>query len=388
MLLSTQDRKTWSGHNLIIACELSQLKEVRRLLHEEEAPFDFEDATGNTPLLSAVHSGDEEVLSCLLEARSQVNYSCKAHGYTALHVAAKLGFTEAARSLLLCKADLAIVNSYGRTALAEAEHWQHPQTALFLLTQRFPALLPNLLEETREQKVSHAKDDTESPESLFVSVPALASFSPTVTTRPGLAIASQLQEPPSSPPPYPPPSPPSLPSSCTRSIHLACTVAADSPLSPPPPPADLPSRLASVHLSLTNPEYALPLFPLLPPALELSQKGTLASKTPKPRDPVKKGKKKKKDKVSNVTKKKTKGKKRRVKKSSKENDDQGEEEEAKEETEDWRSAYSSYCATELGQSNREEAGYVEDDDEEYDSQVIEGDWATPYYAFMKRTGRG
>eukprot|EP00808_Paulinella_micropora_P028166 g48726.t1 len=358
MLLSTQDRHTWNGHNLIIACELSQVQEVKRLLQEEDAPLDLEDATGNTPLLSAVHSGKDELLSILLEAKANVNQQAKTHGYSALHVAAKLGSLQAVQCLLKAGADVALVNSFGRTPLAEAEHWGHADTALLLLVQRFPGLSVSLPASMPEQ--------TEQPEHNAAVLPPPSPPSP--APPPPLASDLCLDEPPPPPPPHPPPAqtdslpPPSSPE------HIDC---------PPPPPFD-PSHCT-------------------PPSLPIP--GTPSSTVPSPQKRAKQRKSKKVDKskkaghqVSKEARRKAKGKrKKKIKKLRKasSSSEENQENDVREPINyNWQEEWLSYCEEQKAAQAEAKPDSSQYSDSDSDPEVVNGDWATPYYAYMKRKGRG
>ena len=120
--LSTPLHQVSRGGNIIVG----------QLLLDRGADPNEEAGNGWTPLLAAVHHGQEGVVQLLLESGAEVNNQFK-NGFTPLHIAAAVGRGDIVQILLKKGAihDIADVN--GRTPLSDAICFGHKDIVSMLL---------------------------------------------------------------------------------------------------------------------------------------------------------------------------------------------------------------------------------------------------------------
>jgi len=142
------------------AAKAGDLDAVARLLAEDPSAMKVRDDNGETPLMSALYRGHTKIVDLLIDAGAPLDvFAASAtgrietlddelaastacitqyayDGWTALHLAAFFGHTDAAARLLDAGADpnAASKNSLGNTPLHAATAGQHREVALLLIT--------------------------------------------------------------------------------------------------------------------------------------------------------------------------------------------------------------------------------------------------------------
>ncbi len=116
---------------LVHAIALGKLDIAKELLRAGARPIGA-DETGWTPLMHAVAAGDAPLVAQILEAKADIDAKDKAHGMTALMLAAKEGRGAIVKSLLLHGADPKIKNAKKLTAGLQAEIAGHQEIVRLL----------------------------------------------------------------------------------------------------------------------------------------------------------------------------------------------------------------------------------------------------------------
>lgn len=95
------------------------------ILHEFGVPIDTVDVHGGTPLFIAVHLKKSEVVTFLLEQGANPNKIVDESGETALHIAVEHGLLEDVKTLLSFGADPNVVDKEGKTPISIAQDKGH-----------------------------------------------------------------------------------------------------------------------------------------------------------------------------------------------------------------------------------------------------------------------
>lgn len=120
-------------YNLCGQIARGRIEEVCRLLEQGASP-ETGDSFGKTPLTTAAHMGNSQLLLRLLQAGARIN-NHDAYGRTALHEAARVGHLGCIRILLQHGADPQRLDRWGRTALELARIHGHTQVADYMSSQ-------------------------------------------------------------------------------------------------------------------------------------------------------------------------------------------------------------------------------------------------------------
>jgi ankyrin repeat protein len=106
--------------------------EAIKLLLEHGATIDARDTEGKTALLHACTGPFPEAVKVLLDAGADINTTETTEAFTPLMMAAGLGQTAVVKILLERKANKALMDSDGDTALKHAQNSQHAEIVQLL----------------------------------------------------------------------------------------------------------------------------------------------------------------------------------------------------------------------------------------------------------------
>lgn len=125
----------------LMKAALNGHSEAAKRLLEAGAVTDFGDKGGYTALMLAASNNHGELVELLLEYGADPNRQEQTKGWTALIWAAKRGHVESVKALLLAKADQAIRDMEGNSALDWAQAQSHREIQELLLSQPSAPLL-------------------------------------------------------------------------------------------------------------------------------------------------------------------------------------------------------------------------------------------------------
>jgi ankyrin repeat protein/L-ascorbate metabolism protein UlaG (beta-lactamase superfamily) len=127
------------GTTPLIAAAWRGNSEVTRLLIDHGADVDHRDEEGVTALVRAVANGDPDVVEALLVAGADVDLCENHYGRSAIHVAAVLGYSDLAKSLIGKGASLDLEDGAGNAPVELAARYGHSDVVEILTASGAPA---------------------------------------------------------------------------------------------------------------------------------------------------------------------------------------------------------------------------------------------------------